>query len=189
MKIRNWQKNGFEKVDQAFSKDGNQLVSVAAAVGSGKTLLSSYVFGKFIHDHKNEKTVQIFLCPRINLCTQQDIEIKTGIHQLFEELEADRDFTIQVVNCENKSYNKNNDYLPGNHTIFVICDESLWGTDPNLPPDHRWNSWISKFKQWSNEGVQFGGVVYDEAHNYKEKIEKMTSEFESILKYDNLQGD
>ena len=45
---RDWQKASFKKIDRCLASSESQIMPVNATVGSGKTDLACYAFGKFI---------------------------------------------------------------------------------------------------------------------------------------------
>lgn len=160
-KARRWQRDAFTVIDNY--KDG--VVPVNACVGSGKTVVACYALGKFIVDNKDNKTVQLFVTPRIRLCDQQNKEIETFLESEFN-LKNGVNYAIVGVDCTKHQYNKKNDSLVSKHTIFVICDKSLWGKTKGVNPVARWQSWLRKFKKWQNAKFKFGWAALDEAHNY-----------------------
>lgn len=185
---RTWQQKSITIIDRCLTTCVKNLISIPACIGSGKTAVCAYAFGKFIQEHKDEKTVQMFVSPRIRLCKQQIDEIKKELSWL--GLIDNKDYKVIRVDCESKdSYDKtkrNLDYAQ-RHVIFVICDESLWGKD-EMHNTSRFNSiWIPNFKNWRDEqNYQFGCCVFDEAHNYQKKQEKI---FGRILSWADMKSD
>ena len=175
-KIRKWQKQAFKKIDEYVEHP----LLINACVGSGKTIVACYALGKFIVDNKNDKTVQMFVTPRIRLCDQQNNEIETFIESEFG-LKNGQDYKIIGVDCSKHQFNKKNDLLVAKHSIFVICDESLWGKDKGPDPASRWHSWIRKFKKWEEAGFKFGWAALDEAHNYEKNVCLMLNNEDSCL--------
>jgi len=180
-----WQKIAFEKLTKALSDEKHNLVSVAASVGSGKTAVAAYTFGKFIQTHKADKTISMFVAPRISLCNQQINEIETMIFEMFgfnssrSKTAKEFDYKLWLVNCEarkDQAYKNLDDTLYNKHNIFIICDESLWGTADKENNISRYNFWVHRFNKWEKEGFKFGSVVYDEAHNFDKKTAIISSE-------------
>lgn len=172
-KTRKWQNHAFNIIDNCVKSNVRNIVPVNACVGSGKTAVACYSFGKFISEHRDENTVQIFVTPRIRLCDQQNKEIENFLFDYFG-LVAKTDFSIISVDCTKNEYDKHNDALISKHSIFVICADSLWGTEAkNQDPDYRWHNWIHKFKVWSEKGYKFGFAAFDESHNYADKVHKL----------------
>ena len=155
-KARKWQKAAFKVIDKCTSNGVNDIIPVNACVGSGKTSVACQAFGKFITEHQDQKTVQLFVTPRIRLCDQQNNEIESFLSENFG-LKNDVDYSLIAVDCTKNDYNKHNDTLASRHSIFVICDQSLWGTDnKDVDPNSRWHKWVHKFKRWQELGYKFG---------------------------------
>ena len=117
-KTRKWQRHAFNVINNYV--DG--IVPVNACVGSGKTAVACYAFGKFIVDNIYSKTIQMFVTPRIRLCDQQNKEIESFLESEFN-LKNGPDYALIGVDCTKHQFNKKNDLLESRHTIFVICDE------------------------------------------------------------------
>lgn len=173
--LHDWQKDGFVKVLTKCNRaDLHNAIPVNASVGSGKTFFGSLAFADFIDLHKNEKTIQVFVTPRIKLCAQQSKELTDKIagcgpfsYQKFEEFPGNGSpFQIIPVDCTRHEWNRHNDYLDVQHAIFIICDASLWGEDRSKP-GARWKSWMKRFAIWQKAGYIFGNIIFDEAHNFK----------------------
>jgi len=177
-KDRRWQLNAYEILDKTISSDKTELVSMPACVGSGKTRTCIYGFGKFIMENRDFETVQFFVSPRIKLCDQQSKEISDNLYDLFGFTE-NKDYKIIPIDCTKDEFNKKDAQLvnEAKHTIFVICDCSLWGIDKQTSdPAIRFHRWINAFKKWQNEGKRFGCIVFDEAHNYHRNQMQMFGE-------------
>lgn len=171
-KARKWQINAFEKTAIAIDDVKNRVVSLAAAVASGKTAIAAEAMGKFILANLEEYTAQIFVAPRISLCEQQAKEVEMFISAMYG-LTNGTDYQIHVINCNHKEYNRMSSNING-HNIFFFCDESLWGTDNKAKnPNGRWMGWLKKWRIWDREGVRFGVCFLDEAHNYENKVENI----------------
>jgi len=181
--LHEWQKDGFTKVITKCNRtDEHNVIPVNASVGSGKTFFGSLAYADFIDLHKNEKTIQFFVTPRIKLCAQQSKEVIGKIatcepysYQQFEEFPGNGSpFQVIQVDCTHHEWSRSNDNLTVQHAIFIICDASLWGEDKNMP-NARWNAWRSRFKAWKKAGYIFGNIIFDEAHNFKndDKVTKM----------------
>ena len=175
-KTRKWQKHAFKVVDSHIENP----VPINACVGSGKTVVACYAFGKFIVDNRSNKTVQMFVTPRIRLCDQQNKEIEKFLASEFG-LKNGPDYALIGVDCSKHEFNKKNDLLESKHTIFVICDESLWGKDKGIDPAARWHGWLRKFRLWSEHGFKFGWAALDEAHNYEKNERLMLDDEEACL--------
>lgn len=181
MNIRNWQQESFNIIDHIIDSKAKTVIPVNACVGSGKTLVSAYALAKFIERHKSERTVQIFVTPRIRLCDQQAKEISDSI-EVLTGLKSKKNFNIVQVDCTKNEFNRRNDTLVSKHTIFVICDKSLWGLDEKDPkdPEHRWCEWLGLFNKWEEQGIRFGFACFDEAHNFENQSLKITDKADSI---------
>lgn len=175
-KTRKWQKHAFNVIDSYASG----VVPVNACVGSGKTAVACYAFGKFIADNIHSKTVQMFVTPRIRLCDQQNKEIESFLESEFS-LKNGPDYALIGVDCTKHQFNKKNDLLESRHTIFVICDESLWGKDKGINPEIRWQSWLNKFSKWHDSGFKFGWIALDESHNYEKNEHLMLNDEDVCL--------
>ena len=175
-KTRKWQRRAFNIIDS----HAGGVVPVNACVGSGKTAVACYAFGRFIVDNIDNRTVQMFITPRIRLCDQQNNEIESFLESEFN-LKNGVDFAIIGVDCTKRQFNRKNDRLESRHTIFVVCDESLWGRDKGVNPDARWRSWLHKFGKWQNAGFRFGWIALDESHNYEKNERLMLSDKDTCL--------
>ena len=189
-KARKWQKSAFKVIDKCTKNGVNDIIPVNACVGSGKTSVACQAFGSFISEHHDDKTVQLFVTPRIRLCDQQFSEIDEYLNGNFG-FENDVDYSLIAVDCTKNDYNKRNDVLASKHTIFVVCDQSLWGTDKKaVDPNGRWHKWVHKFKHWNELGYKFGYAAFDESHNYANKLVELFgeegSEKKSISTYFNV---
>lgn len=176
-----WQRDSYINVIQRCNASSvHEVIPVNASVGSGKTLLAAWAIADFIQKHEDEQTIQVFVTPRIKLCSQQSKEIAEQIDDLgysykfIEHGEGESDFQIYPVDCTKHSWDRANSYLEAQHVIFIICDASLWGTCEH-DKEKRWNAWMKRFQTWKNEGFIFGNVIFDEAHNFKnnDKVEKI----------------
>lgn len=181
--LHDWQKDGFVKVLTKCNRtETHNIIPVNASVGSGKTFFGSLSIADFIDLHKNEKTIQIFVTPRIKLCAQQSKELIEKIttcepfnYQKFEEFSGNGSpFQVIPVDCTHREWSRFNDNLTVQHAVFIICDESLWGED-KMNPGMRWNNWMHRFNAWKKAGYIFGNIIFDEAHNFgnDEKVKKM----------------
>ena len=194
--LHDWQKEGFTKVLKKCNRSvEHNPIPVNASVGSGKTFFASLAYADFIDLHRDEKTIQFFVTPRIKLCAQQSNEIIEKIqqcepfaYQKFENFPGNGlPFQIIPVDSTHPEWNRHNDNLTTQHVIFIICDASLWGEDKSNP-GIRWNRWMNRIKKWKADGYVFGNIIFDEAHNFKndDKVEKMfgTKLFKKHMKFD-----
>ena len=171
MTHREWQIESFEKLDRCNTSNKQEIILVNACVGSGKTNVASYALGSFIKNNQDKKTIQAFITPRIKLCAQQAKEIEEFIKNEFN-LTNNKDYDVIRKDCTQHELNLSNKNFTSKHAIFVICDESLWGTDKNSPdPEKRWHIWNKFFGQREKDGYIFGNVIFDEAHNFTNKHE------------------
>ena len=185
-KTRRWQKHAFSVVDGWLGRKETDeekrptvVVPVNACVGSGKTAVGCYAFGKFIRENESDKTVQMFVTPRIRLCDQQNKEIENFLESEFG-LKNGPDYALIGVDCTKHEFNVKSDLLESKHTIFVICDESLWGKAKDVNPETRWLRWLKKFSKWHEAGFKFGWIVLDEAHNYDKNERLMFDSSEDL---------
>ena len=170
IKLRSWQEAAFNTINQAIIDDNHALITVNACVGTGKTIVGIEAMYKFILNHKNDTTFNLFICPRIHLCTQQ----AKAISEYFENTELADSVIVKQVHCMSDDVCKSNAAIAGQHVIYVICDESLWGIEKHSPnPNIRFVRWINHFKRWISNGRIFGAVVYDESHNYNNHQKEM----------------
>lgn len=169
MKLRKWQIDAKQITSRIIDSSDEKYAIVNACVGSGKTFVAADALGYAIDKYKSGKTVQLFVTPRIKLCHQQSDEIKNVLKTVYE-LEENRDYSLVNVDCTSKTvYNRKDGYLKGNHIIFVICDESLFGKDKKENLEFpRYRDWLKNFNKWTNEGYRFCWAIFDEAHNYEE---------------------
>ena len=175
--LRPWQEESFIKVIKPANRaEQHQVIPVNGCVGSGKTKLASLAFADYVDLHKDEKTIQVFVTPRIKLCKQQLSELAESIakldpysYQQFKKFGEGGDYQLVPVDCQNRDWNRKNDSLYSKHSIFIICEESLWGKDED-DPDKRWRQWIGRLKRWTKQGYKLGCIAFDETHNYKGKL-------------------
>lgn len=173
-KARDWQKRSFKKINRCLANDNCQIMPVNATVGSGKTDLACYAFGKFIEDSIESKTISIFVSPRVKLCKQQNDSIEKFISQ-HSDLKINQDYEIIAIDNTSQEFDRNGD-LQAQHAIFVFCEASLWGSTSDEDADAaiRWNKWLGKLKHWTEDfGYSLGVIFYDEAHNYERKADKI----------------
>lgn len=121
---RKWQKAAFKTVDKCSVDEVCDIIPVNACVGAGKTSVACYAFGKFISEHADHKTVQMFVTPRIRLCDQQTKEIAWFLECEFG-LKPDVDFSIIPVDCTKGCYNKKSDTLVSKHTISSFATKAF----------------------------------------------------------------
>lgn len=195
--LHEWQKAGFENVlTRCNRSDEHNAIAVNACVGSGKTFFASLATADYIDHHRNEKTIQLFVTPRIKLCHQQRNEFIDKIstcgpynYQKFTEFPGNTDYQIIPVDCTHREWNRHNDHLDAQHAIFTVCAESLWGETKNNNSGQRWNDWMCRIKKWEEAGYKIGNIIFDEAHNFKndEKVKKMfgTTHFKKKKKNGN----
>lgn len=173
IKHRDWQIKAFKTVDACNMSTSTEVIPVNACVGSGKTNVASYALGSFIKNNIDKKTIQAFITPRIKLCAQQTNEISEFIESEFKLING-KDYDLVRKDCTQRDLNLCNDSFTSKHVVFVICDESLWGTDKNASdPDKRWHRWMHFFDKRKDEGYVFGNIVFDEAHNFTNKYSKI----------------
>lgn len=169
-----WQMKSFAKIDRCLTSQSREIMPINACVGSGKTTLASYAFGRFISENRDAQTVSVFVSPRIKLCSQQKKSISEFIDGTFDIREG-TDYKLVLVNSGDEArltdFCRQSARLYSDHTVFVFCDESLWGkSDGDGDPDGRWHMWSGNFKSWLERGVKFGAAFYDEAHNYERDV-------------------
>lgn len=185
--LRKWQKDAkecFREIITKMSKsEDEKLVAVNACVGSGKTTVAFEAFIDYLDIHKPEKSIQMFVCPRINLCNQQAADFKKE----YEEEIAKYNITIAQWNCESKDFtDRDIDTMwssanAKNYVIFIV-DESIWGTEEVQTKDNikfnrsRFDEFNKKLDKAAELGFQFGVITYDEAHNYQANQEEMFGE-------------
>ena len=159
-------------------------VSVSACVSSGKTLLA--IAGMADNIKNNEKTFQVFVCPRLNLCTQQaeetyDFLKDNGINAsviLYNSAKYDGTRNINV--CTDRKVDDCEEFFEGcNHVVMIACSESIWGGK-----DKEFFKRKCTFEHILKNNRAYGrknaAIVYDEAHNYESKfsiIEKLSEYF------------
>ena len=208
-KARNWQKASFKKIDRCFVSDECQIMPVNATVGSGKTDLACYAFGKFIEDNIESKTISIFVAPRINLCKQQTLSIAEFIdkHSNIIRVKIDdpnvddkicknilnnpakvgcgiqHTCVITAINCTNQNRNTSSNALSqAAHQIYVYCDASLWGKSSDKEDDgyKRFNNFVGMLNNHVNNKYKLGVIFYDEAHNYDSKRDEINRLYEKL---------
>ena len=181
MKLRKWQSDALKVIKRTVKSNDKTIIPVNACVGSGKTFVAESAFGEFIKLHHNEKTVQLFVTPRVRLCDQQADHIKGTLAASFN-LKEKADYDIVQVDYTKKDYDWRSAKLVAKHIIFVICDESLFGLDPavNNAKVSRFNGWLRNFKKWQKQGYMFGFAAFDEAHNYENRKDYIINTEDSV---------
>lgn len=175
MEHRSWQKESFEVVKRCNSGSQHNVIPVNACVGSGKTNVAAYAFGDFIMKNRAAKTAQMFVTPRIRLCAQQADEIASFLDAEFG-LKNGRDFDVIRKDCTQHDLDLKSKSFTSQHAVFVVCDESLWGTDQD-GVERRWNKWMSFLnKLVEQNGYLLGNAAFDEAHNFTSKKDKVFGE-------------
>lgn len=171
---RDWQKSAFRKIDRCLASNESQIMPVNATVGSGKTDLACYSFGKHIEDNINGKTISVFVSPRVKLCKQQNDSISRFIGK-HSSLKEGVDYKIIAIDNTSQEFDRHGE-IQAAHVIFVFCEASLWGStsDEDADAEIRWNMWCGKLKHWADDfGYKLGAIFYDEAHNYERKVDKI----------------
>ena len=163
-----------EEAVKTATRDHTKLVALLMSVGSGKTNVAFELFAEYIESHKNEKTFQTFVCPRLKLCKQQAKDLADYIRKA-----GIKDVAIYMYNsygkdvvykCDEggskpgyriKRFDKSvKDFPENQHIIFIACAASLW----NSPEDV--SGFEYRLKENERNNRLNGFIVYDEAHNY-----------------------
>lgn len=163
-----------EEAVKTATRDHIKLVALLMSVGSGKTNVAFELFAEYIESHKNEKTFQTFVCPRLKLCKQQAKDLADYIRKA-----GIKDVVIYMYNSYGKDvvykwdeggskpeyrikrFDKSvKDFPENQHIIFIACAASLW----NSPEDV--SSFEYRLKENKKNNRLNGFIVYDEAHNY-----------------------
>ena len=159
-----------EEAVKTVTRDHIKLVALLMSVGSGKTNVAFELFAEYIKSHKNEKTFQTFVCPRLKLCKQQAKDLADYIRKA-----GIKDVAIYMYNSYGKDvvckwdegeyrikrFDKSvKDFPENQHIIFIACAASLW----NSPEDV--SSFEYRLKENRKNNRLNGFIVYDEAHNY-----------------------
>lgn len=186
MKLRSWQKHAKTIIERVVSSNDDNIIVVNACVGSGKTLVAEDAFGQFIKNNENDKTIQIFVTPRIRLCDQQTTSIANALNDMYS-LQLNKDYNIVRVDCEKNEFDWRNTKhkIHGKHIVIVICSESLFGFDKLLNDTsvQRYSQWIKNFNAWKDAGYKLGFAVFDEAHNYENCHNYIVDDEESADKF------
>lgn len=175
---RDWQEKAFETVDKSYTyfstTNKTPIINVVAAVGSGKTDVASNAFYKFITNNLDNNTLQIFICPRITLCNAQTESIKKYLAEYKITTTPTNDNIALVdfieMHCESKNKPAKLDPLNYKHLILVYCDDSFWEQSLDI------NKWIKtrfELRNFKEAGYKLGYINFDEAHNYKNHIDKI----------------
>ena len=185
LKERTWQWEAKEAIDKALDEN-QKLFAINACVGSGKTNVAFEAMISFIEKFNPEKSVQVFICPRLSLCDQQLSEMKEYIttagiegnfvllnssncNESFEHLSV-KDGNLNPLSPENK------------HVFVVACDASIWG-GKKVEAKIRFNRFKKFLENEKKLGRSIGVITYDEAHNYKGNGDALKYE---IDKFSNL---
>ena len=169
-----WYQEEAVKTVTTATRDHIKLVALLMSVGSGKTNVAFELFAEYIKSHKNEKTFQTFVCPRLKLCKQQAKDLADYIRKA-----GIKDVVIYMYNSYGKDvvykwdggeyrgeyrikrFDKSvKDFPENQHIIFIACAASLW----NSPEDV--SSFEYRLKENRKNNRLNGFIVYDEAHNY-----------------------
>lgn len=159
-----------EEAVKTVTRDHTKLVALLMSVGSGKTNVAFELFAEYIESHKNEKTFQTFVCPRLKLCKQQAKDLadyirKAGIKDvviyMYNSYGKDVVYKYESGIYRIKRFDKNVKEFPTNqHVIFIACSASLWN---DLEDVKRFEY---RLKENEKSSRLNGFIVYDEAHNY-----------------------
>lgn len=163
-----------EEAVKTVTRNHTKLVALLMSVGSGKTNVAFELFAEYIESHKNEKTFQTFVCPRLKLCKQQAKDLADYIRKA-----GIKDVVIYMYNSYGKDvvykwdeggskpeyrikrFDKSvKDFPENQHIIFIACAASLW----NSPEDV--SSFEYRLKENKKNNRLNGFIVYDESHNY-----------------------
>lgn len=184
LKERTWQWEAKEAIDKALDEN-QKLFAINACVGSGKTNVAFEAMISFIEKFNPEKSVQVFICPRLSLCDQQLSEMKEYIttagiegnfvllnsssnNNGFEHLSV-KDGNLNPLSPENK------------HVFVVACDASIWG-GKKVEAKIRFNRFKKFLENEKKLGRSIGVIAYDEAHNYKGNGDVLKSEIDVLSK-------
>lgn len=159
-----------EEAVKTVTRDHIKLIALLMSVGSGKTNVAFELFAEYIESHKNEKTFQTFVCPRLKLCKQQAKDLadyirKAGIKDvviyMYNSYGKDVVYKWDEGEYRIKRFDKSvKDFPENQHIIFIACAASLW----NSPEDV--SSFEYRLKENEKNNRLNGFIVYDEAHNY-----------------------
>jgi hypothetical protein len=184
LKERTWQWEAKEAIDKALDEN-QKLFAINACVGSGKTNVAFEAMISFIEKFNPEKSVQVFICPRLSLCDQQLSEMKEYIttagikgnfvllnssncNESFEHLSV-KDGNLNPLSPENK------------HVFVVACDASIWG-GKKVEAKIRFNRFKKFLENEKSLDRSIGVIAYDEAHNYKGNGDALKSEIDKLSK-------
>ena len=185
LKERTWQWEAKESVEKALDEN-QRLFAINACVGSGKTNVAFEAMISFIEKFNPEKSVHLFVCPRLSLCDQQLSDMKEYITS------AGIEGSFVLLNSSNR--NKDLEHLtvkdgvvnplsPENRHVFIVaCDASIWGDKKGKEEKIRFNRFKKFLENEKKLGRSVGVVVYDEAHNYKGNENKLKPEIDELSK-------
>lgn len=185
LKERIWQWEAKESVEKALDEN-QKLFAINACVGSGKTNVAFEAMISFIEKFNPEKSVHLFVCPRLSLCDQQLSDMKEYIAS------AGIEGSFVLLNSSNR--NKGLEHLtvkdgvinplsPENRHVFIVaCDASIWGDKKGKEEKIRFNRFKKFLKNEEKLGRSIGVVAYDEAHNYKGNENKLKPEIDTLSK-------
>ena len=185
LKERTWQWEAKESAEKALDEN-QRLFAINACVGSGKTNVAFEAMISFIEKFNPEKSVHLFVCPRLSLCDQQLSDMKEYITS------AGIEGSFVLLNSSNR--NKNLEHLtvkagvvnplsPENRHVFIVaCDASIWGDKKGKEERIRFNRFKKFLENEKKLGRSVGVVAYDEAHNYKGNENKLKPEIDKLSK-------
>ena len=130
LKERTWQWEAKESIEKALDEN-QRLFAINACVGSGKTNVAFEAIISFIEKFNPEKSVHLFVCPRLSLCDQQLSDMKeyitsAGIEGSFVLLNSStRNEDFEHLTVKDGNWNP---LSPENRHVFIVaCDASIWG--------------------------------------------------------------
>lgn len=116
---------------------------------------------------------------RISSTTHMDAAtLNEYYNEYYDNILSAYNIIVKEINCRsNERYDKRfNIANSGKHYIFMLCDQSLWGSYKlsNGTMVNQFKNWKSCFKMWNNSNgkINYGVLVLDEAHHYSRQFKE-----------------
>ena len=190
LKERTWQWEAKESVEKALDEN-QRLFAINACVGSGKTNVAFEAMISFIEKFNPEKSVHLFVCPRLSLCDQQLSDMKeyitsAGIEGSFVLLNSStRNKELEHLTVKAGIVNP---LSPENRHVFIVaCDASVWGDKKGKEEKIRFNRFKKfletvVFEDAAVETLYLDHIVSEKQNKYKEPSDFLLDEKHKVFR-------
>lgn len=180
--LRTWQRNFIKNqfCPKHNTGDEHNLWFANCCTGSGKSKVGfeSVIQNILFNDSRRKKSINVLIGPSIPLSKQIKEECEEYLHQFYPTLAGNVEFVLR--NCESSNsridlskpvYWANNPKI--RHYVFVYCSDSFFG---NETIGNRYDAIYNGLKKTitNNKDIVCGTIVFDEAHNYRNRWEEIT---------------